>query len=254
VVRLENCYNPWELELPIVRFVGYYNQERTHSRRDGSKCLRSSDDEKKEVFKLKHSPIFLVFCTLTLAFSAFWMEGCSEDEMGETSEAAKPREAGDQSTADSQAGTPRGSAVTGAALATWPYFEAEEATEIHPPMVVEQNADASGGKYIVSPREVEGWIRFDINIPDDGVYILWGSTFAKDGGSNSFLVGANTDVQPGTVWDVPLGGWQWSKVTSRTGALTFELSKGKNSFIFWNREADTQLDQIFITTDPNASP
>jgi hypothetical protein len=182
------------------------------------------------------------------------MGGCSEDETGETKDAAKSREAGDQSTTDSQAGTPQGSAVTDVLLATWPYFEAEEATEIYPPMEVEQNADASGGKYIVSRRNVEGWIRFDIEIPEDGVYILWGSTFAKDMGSNSFHIGANSDVQPSAIWDVPLGGWQWSKVKTRTGALTFELAKGKNSFIFWNREADTQLDQIFITTDPNASP
>jgi len=173
--------------------------------------------------------------------------------MEETRDDAKTKETGDQSTTDSQAGTLRGSAVTDALLTTWPYFEAEEATEIYPPMEVEQDADASGGKYIVS-RGGEGWIRFDIKIPDDGVYILWGSTFAKDDGSNSFLVAANFDLRSTAVWDVPVGGWQWSKVKSRTGALTFELTKGKNSFFFLNREVDAQLDQIFITTDPNASP
>ncbi len=173
--------------------------------------------------------------------------------MGETKDAAKPREAGDQSTTNRQAGTLRGSAVTDVPLTTWPYFEAEEATEINPPMEVEQDADASGGKYIVS-RGREGWIRFDINIPDDGVYILWGSTFAKDDGSNSFHVSANIDSRPEPVWDVPMGGWQWSKVKARKRALTFKLAKGKNSIIFWNREADTRLDQIFLTTDPNASP
>jgi hypothetical protein len=186
-------------------------------------------------------------------FSMFWMGGCSEDEIGETKDDAKPEKAGDQSTTDSQAGTPRGSAGTDVLPATWPYFEAEEATEIYPPMEVEQDADASGGKYIVS-RGGEGWIRFDIDVPDDGVYILWGSAFAKDGGSNSFQVGANIDVRPDTIWDVPLGGWQWSKVKARKRALTFKLAKGKNSIIFWNREAGTQLDQIFLTTDPNASP
>ena len=120
-------------------------------------------------------------------------------------------------------------------------------------MKVEQDANASGGKYIVSRGE-GGWIRFDIDVPDDGVYILWGNTFAEDGESNSFLVGANM-IQPTAIWDVPLGGsWQWSKAKARTGAMTFELAKGKNSLIFWNREAGTQLDQIFLTTDPNASP
>jgi hypothetical protein len=227
--------------------------ERTLSKRNGSKCLRSSDDVQKEVFKLKNSPIFLVFCTLTLVFSTFSMGGCSEREGGETKDDAKPEKAGDQSTTDSQAGTPRGSAGTDVLPATWPYFEAEEATEINPPMEVEQDADASGGKYVVSGDGV-GWIRFDINIPDDGVYILWGSTFAKDGGSNSFYVGANTDFQPDAVWDVPFGGWRWSKVKARTGPLTFELAKGKNSITFWHREAGAQLDQIFLATDPDATP
>jgi hypothetical protein len=205
------------------------------------------------VFKLKNSPIFLVFCTLTLVFSTFWMGGCSEDEMGETKDDAKLRETGDQSKTDSQAGTPRGSAVVDVLLTTWPYFEAEEATEINPPMEVVQDADASGGEYIVS-RGGAGWILFDIDIPEDGEYIFWGSAFAKDGHSDSFLVGANTDSQPAATWHVPLGGWQWSKVKDNERALTFKLAKGKNSIIVWNREADTSLDQIFLTTDPNASP
>ena len=181
------------------------------------------------------------------------MGGCSEDEMGETKDDAKLKETGDQSKTDSQAGTPRGSAVVDAPLTTWPYFEAEEATEINPPMEVVQDADVSGGEYIVS-RGGAGWIRFDIDIPEDGEYILWGSAFGKDGRSNSFHVGANTNIRPAVAWGVPLGGWQWSKVKDSERALTFKLAKGKNSFIFWNREADTQLDQIFLTTDPNASP
>jgi len=111
-------------------------------------------------------------------------------------------------------------------------------------MEVEQDDSASGGKYIVS-RGSEGWIRFDINIPDDGVYILWGSAFAKDMGSNSFHVGANIDSQPEAIWDVPLGGRHWHKEKSRTGELTFELAKGEKSFYCWNRETATQLDQIF---------
>ena len=101
---------------------------------------------------MKNSAIFLVFCTLTLAFSTFWMGGCSEDEMGEAKDDAKAKKTSDRSTTDSQAGTRRDSAVVDAPLTTWPYFEAEEASEIHPPMVVEQDIDASGGKYIASRR------------------------------------------------------------------------------------------------------
>jgi hypothetical protein len=206
---------------------------------------------------LKNSPIFFVFCILTLVFSTLWMGGCSEVETGETKDDAKLKETGDQSKTDSQAGTPRGSDADDVLLTTWPYFEAEDATEIKAPMEVVQDADVSGGEYIVS-RGGAGWIRFDIDIPEDGEYILWGSAFGKDGRSNSFHVGANTNIRPAVAWGVPHGDWQWSTVkdswSDNERALTFKLAKGKNSIIFWNREADTSLDQIFLTTDPNASP
>jgi hypothetical protein len=142
-----------------------------------------------------------------------------------------------------------------ALLATWPLFEAEDATEIHPPMEVVQDDAASGGKYIVSRGgKGKGWVRFDIDVPDDGVYILWGNTFAKDRKSNAFRVGVNIDTQPTAIWDVPVGDWEWSKVKDRNGRLTFELAKGKNSLIFSSHEPGTQLDAIMLTTDPYASP
>ncbi len=141
---------------------------------------------------------------------------------------------------------------------TWPYFEAEDATEIQAPMLIDDtDAGASRGKYIVGSGG-KGWARFDIDIPEDGIYIIWGRTSAEDGSSDSFFVGANVD-QATMIWDVPRsapGVWRWSKMKARNGPnpLTFEFAKGVNEILIWSREGGTKLDQIFLTTDPNASP
>jgi hypothetical protein len=140
-----------------------------------------------------------------------------------------------------------------ALLSTWPYFEAEDATVIKDPMTIEEDPTASGGKYILGLNM--GYARFDIMIPEDGNYIIWGRASAKDGGSDSFLVGVNVD-EPANTWDVPQGGWTWDRVSNRGGAdpVIFEMSKGKNSVIFKTRETNTKLDKIFLTTSSGARP
>jgi len=191
-----------------------------------------------------------------LVFSTAGLEGCGGEETDAPKEDAKRSETSSQSTTRSQAGRQPDSAIAGTPSEGWPYIEAEDATEVHPPMEVERDSNASGGKYVAS-RGKAGWVRFDIDVPEDGVYIIWGNTFAKDRKSDSFHVGVNVDERQTEIWDFPVGGWQWSKVKGRTGRrgpLTFELARGKNSITFWHREADAQLDQIFLTTDPDATP
>jgi len=138
-------------------------------------------------------------------------------------------------------------------LSTWPYFEAEDATVIKAPMVVEEDPAASGGKYVLGVNL--GYAVFDIIIPENGDYIIWGRALAKDGGSDSFLVGVNVD-EPANTWDVPQGAWTWDRVSNRDGPdpVIFEMSKGKNSVIFKTRESNTKLDKIFLTTSPSARP
>jgi len=138
-------------------------------------------------------------------------------------------------------------------MSTWPYFEAEDATTIKAPMVVKDDPAASGGKYIVG--DGVGYAIFEITVPEEGNYIIWGRVLAKDGGSDSFLVGVNVD-EPSDAWDVPQGAWQWDRVSRRDGPdpVLYEMSKGKNSITFKTREANTKLDKIFLTTSSSARP
>lgn len=138
-------------------------------------------------------------------------------------------------------------------LSTWPYFEAEDATIIKAPMRIAEDPAASGGKYILGADL--GYAIFDVMIPEDGNYIIWGRVSAKDGGSDSFLVGVNVD-EPANTWDVPQGAWTWDRVSRRDGPdpVIFEMSKGENSIIFKTREINTKLDKIFLTTSSSARP
>jgi hypothetical protein len=140
-----------------------------------------------------------------------------------------------------------------ALLSTWPYFEAEDATVIKAPMTIDEDPGASGGKYVLGVDL--GYAIFDIMIPEDGDYIIWGRALAKDGGSDSFLVGVNVD-EPANTWDVPQGAWTWDRVSNRNGPdpVIFEMLKGKNSIVFKTRESNTKLDKIFLTTSPSAQP
>jgi hypothetical protein len=140
-----------------------------------------------------------------------------------------------------------------ALLSTWPYFEAEDATIIKAPMLIKEDPAASGGKYIVG--DGVGYAIYDIMVPEDGEYIIWGRVLAKDGGSDSFLVGVNVD-EPSNAWDVPQGTWTWDRVSHRDGPdpVIFEMSKGKNSIIVKTREANTKLDKMFLTTSSSARP
>ncbi len=138
-------------------------------------------------------------------------------------------------------------------MSTWPYFEAEDATEIKKRMAIENDPLASGGKYIVGGGE--GSARFDIMFPEDGNYVIWGRVLAKDGGSDSFFVGIDID-QPEDIWDLQQGGWTWDKVNKRDGTdpVIFNISKGMNTLVIRTREVNSKLDKIFITSDLSARP
>ncbi|HIE29143.1 TPA: carboxypeptidase regulatory-like domain-containing protein [Candidatus Poribacteria bacterium] len=140
-----------------------------------------------------------------------------------------------------------------ARMSTWPYFEAEDATEIRGLMKIEKDPLASGGKYIVGAGE--GSARFDIMFPETGEYVIWGRVLAKDGGSDSFFVGINID-QPEDIWDLQQGAWTWDQVNKRGGAnpVIFKISKGMNTLVIRNREVNSKLDKIFITSDLSARP
>jgi hypothetical protein len=140
-------------------------------------------------------------------------------------------------------------------MTTWPYFEAEDATKLTGGMKIREDELASGGKYVIATGA--GVMMFSVMFPESGDYIIWGRVLAPDGDSDSFFIDIDVDA-PGTIWDVQQGkAWVWDEAMWREPAqnpVIFTLSEGIHDIVIKTREADTQLDKIFITTDRSARP
>jgi hypothetical protein len=144
-------------------------------------------------------------------------------------------------------------------------FEAEDFDEIGLPMAVVEDEDVSGGKYIKSPSGRAGWVEYEIDIPDDATYYMWGMVQEHDGVTDSFFItfdlldrGADDDVNENT-WDLdgPENAWAWDKVSGRGlggDPRAFELEKGTHTLRIWTREYESWLDCIYMSTDQNAVP
>jgi hypothetical protein len=144
-------------------------------------------------------------------------------------------------------------------------FEAEDFDNIQPPMQIVEDDEASDGAYIKSPKGREGWAEYEIEIPDDADYYMWGMVQEHDGVTDSFFItfdlldrGAD-DAANENSWD--LNGiadlWSWDNVRGRGvggDPRKFELDKGTHTLRVWTRENETWLDCIFMSTDSTALP
>lgn len=144
-------------------------------------------------------------------------------------------------------------------------FEAEDFDKIELPMEVVDDNDVSGGQYIKSPRGRAGWTEYEIEIPDDTQYYMWGMVQEHDGVTDSFFItfdlldrGADDDANENS-WDLdgPANAWAWDKVSGRGmggDPRVFELDKGMHTLRVWTRENESWLDCIYMSTDQNAVP
>ena len=147
-------------------------------------------------------------------------------------------------------------------------IEAEMADVIEEPMVVADDADASGGQFIwmegppVAGGGGEGWAEYILPIPAAGTYALWGKVIAWDGNSDSFWVTwqpadpdenaqetQNTEFR----WGVAQSNeWHWDRINHWLDGGTFEReweigAAGETILRIAVREDATMLDVIFIT-------
>jgi hypothetical protein len=144
-------------------------------------------------------------------------------------------------------------------------FEAEDFDEIGVPMVVVEDEDVSGGAYIKSPNGRAGWAEYEIEIPDDAEYYMWGMVQEHDGVTDSFFItfdlldrGDDNDTNENT-WDLdgPANAWAWDAVSGRGlggDPRVFDLTKGKHTLRVWTRENESWLDCIYMSTDQMALP
>ena len=141
------------------------------------------------------------------------------------------------------------------------------ADAIEAPMIIDDDADASGGQFIwmegppVAGGGGEGWAEYILPIPEAGTYALWGKVIAWDGNSDSFWVTwqpadpdenaqetQNTEFR----WGVAQGDeWHWDRINHWLDGGTFEreweLEAGETTLRIAVREDATMLDVIFIT-------
>ena len=153
-------------------------------------------------------------------------------------------------------------------------LEAELADEITEPMIIDEDKDASDGKFIWDDGEPltggggQGYAEFIINVPEPGDYALWGHVIAWDGNSDSFWVTwqpADPNEDPQVTnntqfrWGVAGGAiWHWDRINHWLDGGTFdrewEFDKaGETVLRIGVREDATMLDAIFITTNVKAT-
>ncbi len=151
-------------------------------------------------------------------------------------------------------------------------IEAEMANTIEAPMVVAEDDGASDSKYVWMEGEPatgggdQGWVEFEINIPEAGTYALWAHVFVWDGNSDSFWVtwqpadpDEDAQVTKNTEYRWSIGTkneWHWDRINHWLDGGTFdrewELPSGDTTLRIAVREDAAKLDVVFITDNLSA--
>jgi hypothetical protein len=142
-----------------------------------------------------------------------------------------------------------------AASARWQQvIEAESGSALTAPMVVQDQADASGGKCVAiplgQPKDVAptGSIKLTLTAPREAEITLWYRVHWAGTCSNSFT--AKVAGQPELIVgeDGTYQTWHWVK----TPPLT--VPAGPLEVVIVQREEDVRLDQVLVTTDADYVP
>ncbi|WP_132059297.1 hypothetical protein [Halorussus amylolyticus] len=159
-------------------------------------------------------------------------------------------------------------------------YDGSDSDQSESPFEVVADETASGGEYVRAPnatadRYLSSPTRsdafennsisytFDTSVEDE--YVVWGRTVAPNGTSDSFWVAVD-DGEPSR-WFVPQSTeWEWRRVNVTTilGAdenvtynrtlVTTPLAPGEHTLHLGVREAETRLDTLVVTNDPDCVP
>jgi hypothetical protein len=101
-----------------------------------------------------------------------------------------------------------------------------------------------------------GSVSYNLNLPADGQFLLWGRVNAPTSGDDSFFV--SIDSGASNLWDTTRTsstGWAWDIVSDRyTGDAMFDLSAGSHVLRVRRREDGAKLDQLILTNDLGFTP
>ncbi|MDZ7267057.1 MAG: Ig-like domain-containing protein [candidate division KSB1 bacterium] len=143
-----------------------------------------------------------------------------------------------------------------------------ESGQITAPLVVQDDPEASGGKYLVYPvpQNDAGSAVYTFNIPVSGTYYIWARNLTPgESGANSWTV--RVDGGAPFVYDVFQGQrsntWKWDLLSERgTGnpsnpqfdPKTFEWAAGQHTLVVEGRFDRARLDKFLITRDASYIP
>ncbi len=134
-------------------------------------------------------------------------------------------------------------------------WEAEDGA-ITPPMVIEQRANACGGRYVVSEESwSDGAVEFQFDAPETDNYFIWARVSGITWHHNSFRV--SIDGQDPFQYEIrpPDGAWHWNQVyPEHQPVQPLGLKAGSHTIRFIAREASSDLDVLYITNHPDLRP
>jgi hypothetical protein len=141
------------------------------------------------------------------------------------------------------------------------YYEAEDGTLSSTNAAVVwtvfgNDPNAAGGKYILSPSEVDdtqagpAQASYTLHIPADGMYVIWGRFYAPN--VNSDRVWMRVDANPyqrlrGTTGDT----WHWfhfHKDGDWDNPILFQLTKGDHTLDMANDAPGLKIDRFYVTS------
>jgi len=140
------------------------------------------------------------------------------------------------------------------------YYEAEDgalsSSKASVVWTIGSDPNAAGGKYIVSPSEVDdtqagpALATYTLHIPADGMYVIWGRFYAPN--VNSDRVWMRVDADPyqrlrGTTGDT----WHWfhfHKDGDWDNPIQFQLTMGDHTLDIANDAPGNKIDRFYVTS------
>jgi len=146
------------------------------------------------------------------------------------------------------------------------YWKAESG-RVMPPMTIDTDDNASGGKCVWMPGEpgerggsILGNVTWRLNIAIAGTYYIWGRILAPTPEDDSFFVRMFTDMAEYvslSEWHTGTHPqWEWTpmKLNLAQEPTPFILPEGEVDLQLRVREDGTKIDQLFITSDAKQKP
>jgi hypothetical protein len=149
------------------------------------------------------------------------------------------------------------------------YYEAENGnlTSANASVVwtIGTDPNAAGGKYILSPSEVDdtqagpALASYTLHIPSDGMYVIWGRFYAPNPNSDRAWMRLDANAYQklrGTTGDT----WHWyhfHKDGDWDNPILFSLTKGDHTLDIANDAPGLKIDRFYVTSGgdvPKAGP